>query len=64
MNVDDMGLFGKIVKLGMDVVTTPIAVVSDIVTLGGAATETESEIKKKAEQVKEDWNEIREDASK
>jgi len=31
-----MGLFGKLIKLSLDVVETPIAVVKDVVTLGGA----------------------------
>lgn len=59
-----MGLFGSIVKLGMDVVTTPVAVVSDVFTMGGAATETESAIVKKVEQISEDWDEIKEEATK
>lgn len=59
-----MGLFGSIVKLGMDVATTPISIVSDVFTMCGAATETESEIKKKVEQIAEDWDEIKEEVTK
>jgi len=33
-----MGLFGKILKTGFDVVTSPIEVVKDVATLGGLAT--------------------------
>ena len=31
-----MSLFGKIVRLGVNIVTAPIAVVHDVVSLGGA----------------------------
>ncbi len=31
-----MGLFGKIVGLAVNVVTAPVAVVKDVVSLGGA----------------------------
>jgi hypothetical protein len=34
-----MGLFGKLVRLTMDVVETPIAVVKDVATLGGTLTD-------------------------
>jgi len=54
-----MGLFSSIAKLALDVVTTPIAVVSDVITLGGAVNETESKVKEKGEQLAEDWDEIR-----
>lgn len=56
-----MGLFGKLAKLTMDVVTTPIAVVKDTFTLGGAVTEEESAVKQKLEQLAEDWGELRDE---
>ena len=31
-----MGLFGKLVQLGVNVVTAPVAVAKDVVSLGGA----------------------------
>jgi hypothetical protein len=34
-----MGLLGKILKTGFDVVTSPIEVVKDVATLGGACTD-------------------------
>jgi hypothetical protein len=34
-----MGLFGKLLKTGLDVVTTPIEVVKDAATLGGLCTD-------------------------
>lgn len=36
-----MGLFGKLIKTGIDIVSTPIDVVKDIATLGGAVTDEE-----------------------
>lgn len=34
-----MGLFGKILKGTIDVVSIPVAIVKDVATLGGAMTE-------------------------
>ena len=34
-----MGLFGKLLKTTFDVVTLPISIVKDVVTLGGALTD-------------------------
>jgi hypothetical protein len=31
-----MGLFGKLVGLGVNIVTTPVAIVKDVVSLGGS----------------------------
>lgn len=59
-----MGLFGKLLKTGIDLVTLPIDVVKDTVTMGGAATEEESAIKKKLERLAEDVEEIRDEADK
>lgn len=36
-----MGLFSSIVKLGVSVVKTPVAIVKDTVTLGGVITDEE-----------------------
>ena len=56
-----MGLFKKVLRLGLDVATSPIAIVSDILTMGGAATQTESKIKGKLEQLEDDYEEIRDE---
>ena len=56
-----MGFFGKLLKVGLDVATSPIAVAKDIVTLGGVITEEESAVKRKAQQIEEDWDELREE---
>ena len=34
-----MGLFGKLVRTAVNVATLPVAVVKDVVTLGGIATD-------------------------
>ncbi len=48
-----MGFFGKIVKLGIDVVTSPVAVVKDVITLT-PPTDSDSKIVKKLETILED----------
>lgn len=58
-----MGIFGSLLKLGMDVITTPIAIVKDVATLGGAITEEKSAIAEKLEQLGDDWEELRDEAS-
>lgn len=42
-----MGLFGKLLKTTIDIATTPIDVVKDVATLGGAITDEESALVKK-----------------
>lgn len=64
LKIHIMGLFGKIFKLGMDVVSTPISIVSDVFTMGGAAIEKPSEVVKKFNQIGEDWNEIKDELDK
>lgn len=57
-----MGLFGKLIQLGVQVATTPVAIVKDVVTLGGALTDKNEpytatkfkDIQDKAEEVYED----------
>jgi hypothetical protein len=54
-----MGLFGKLIQLGVQVVTAPVPIVKDVVTLGGALTDKDEpytatrikEIGDKAEQI-------------
>lgn len=59
-----MGFFGKLVNLGIDVATSPIAVVKDAVTLGGTLTDTKSAVVEKVEQLAEDLEEIKDDLKK
>lgn len=50
-----MGLFGKIVATAVNVATLPVAVVKDVVTLGGAASDRyESYTTSKLKEIKED----------
>lgn len=58
-----MGFFGSLIKTAMDVATTPLAIAKDVVTLGGAITEEESATKQKLQQLVDDWDEIRDNAS-
>lgn len=58
-----MGLFGSILKTAVDVVTIPVDVVSDVATLGGAITETNSAIETKIKRLGNDLEDIRDDVS-
>ena len=39
-----MGLFGKLLKTTIDIVTTPIDIVKDAVTLGGTLTDEDEPV--------------------
>jgi len=55
-----MGLFGNILKLGMDIVESPVSVVKDVVTLGGLLTDEErSYTGSKLEDIQDDWDSIK-----
>lgn len=55
-----MSIFGKLLKTGLDVVTTPIDVVKDVATLGGTLTgERQTYTGKKIERLGDDLEEIR-----
>jgi len=54
-----MGIFSAMVKIGVDVIRLPVAIVKDIVTLGGVATE---QTKSYAAQVLDDIRDDAEDA--
>jgi hypothetical protein len=57
-----MGLFGKLLRLTVDVVTLPVNAVSDVFTLGGELSESgESAVKKKLEKIEEELDEIADD---
>jgi len=47
-----MSLFSALVKVAVETIKLPVAVVKDVVTLGGAATEHESYIKEKLDDIK------------
>ena len=60
-----MGLFGKLIKLGLDVVETPIAVVKDVVTLGGAINDkNQSYTSDKIEDIGYDYQKIKDELDK
>lgn len=55
-----MSIFGKLLKTGFDIVTTPIDVAKDVVTMGGAMTEEpEPYTVKKLKTLVKDAEEIR-----
>jgi len=55
-----MGLFGKILKLGMDIVEAPVAVIKDVATLGGALTDKKQPYTmSKLEDLQDDWDSIK-----
>ena len=47
-------MFGSLLNAVANVVTIPLDVVSDVVTLGGTLTEEESAIKKKLDKISKD----------
>lgn len=58
-----MGFFGSLIKTGLDVATTPIEVVKDVATLGGACTdEDEPYTVKRLKRLARDCEDIRNDA--
>jgi hypothetical protein len=60
-----VSILGKILKTGLDVVTTPIDVVKDVATMGGALTgEQETYTGKKIRRLGEDLEEIRDEVDK
>jgi len=57
-----MSIFGKLLKTAVDVVTSPVAVVKDIATLGGAITDQRKPYTaQKLDQLGDDLEEIREE---
>jgi hypothetical protein len=56
-----MSFFGKLTKLVLDVVETPVAVVKDIATLGGSLTDKDKPYtQKKLEDIQDDYDELKE----
>lgn len=57
-----MSIFGKLLKTGLDLALTPVEVVKDIATLGGAITDRhESHTTSKLKQLGRDVEEIRDE---
>lgn len=57
-----MGLFGKLLKTGLDVVTTPIEVVKDVATMGGLCTgQDEPYTVKRLRRLADDAEEVRDE---
>lgn len=56
-----MGFFGKLTKLALDVIETPVAIVKDVATLGGALTDQDkSYTQKKLDDIGDDYDELKE----
>jgi hypothetical protein len=57
-----VSIFGKLLKTAVDVATSPIAVVKDVATLGGAITDQRKPYTaQKLDQLGDDLEEIREE---
>ena len=57
-----MGLFGKLLKTTLDVATSPVAVIKDIATMGGALTDQRKPYTaQKFDQLGDDVEEIRDE---
>ena len=52
--LNNMGLFGSIIKLGLDIVETPIAIVKDVATIG-----ENDYTKNKLEDISDDYDEFK-----
>ncbi len=56
-----MGFFGKLTKLALDLIETPVAIVKDVATLGGALTDKDKPYtQKKLEDIGDDYDELKE----
>lgn len=59
------GFIGKLVKTGMDLIETPVTVVKDIATMGGALTDQEKPYTiQKLEEAGKDWDEAKKELDK
>lgn len=57
-----MSIFGKLLKTGFDIVTTPVAIAKDVVTIGGLLTDQRKPYTaQKLKQLGEDAEEIRDE---
>ena len=58
-----MGLLGTLLKTTIHVATMPLDVVKDVCTLGGAVTDDESSVVKKARKLGRDLRDLEDDVS-
>lgn len=57
-----MGIFGSIIRLGMDLVETPIAITKDVFTAGGALTDQDEPYTvKKLKDIQKDWDKTKDE---
>jgi hypothetical protein len=55
-----MSFFGGLIKMGLDIIATPVAVVKDIATLGGTLTDKDKPYtQKKLEDIGDDFEEMK-----
>jgi len=59
-----MGLFSTLFETAIDVATSPIDVISNVVTMGGALDDSESQVAKKVYKLSEDVGQIVNDIDK
>lgn len=59
-----MGLLGKLLKTGIHIATIPLSIAEDVVTLGGAITETDPAVVRKARQLRDDAEDITDEVEK
>lgn len=60
-----MGLLGKIGRLMMDVVETPIAAIKDTLTLGGELSDQKTPYtKQKIDDIGKDWENLKDEIDK
>jgi len=58
-----MSIFGKLLKTGFDIVTTPLDVIADVATLGGTCNDRDEPYTvSKLRRLKDDAEEIRDEA--
>lgn len=58
-----MGLFGKLIQLGVQIATTPVAIIKDVATMGGALNDrresyTETKLRDIQEKAEEAYDEL------
>lgn len=57
-----MSFFGKLGKMVMDVVETPIAVIKDVATMGGVLTDRdETYTAEKLGDIQDDWDDMKDE---
>ena len=55
-----MGFFGKLARLTLDIIETPVAIVKDVATLGGALTDQDKPYTaQKLEDIADDYEEMK-----